>query len=756
MEKSTRQDISYHSAVAYAGIISKLREPVIIVDTEYRFVEANARAREIFPSLQTQKRGNVISDEALMDTFLGHQDGGEMTIGDEFMMRVDIQKVISDGELQGYAMLLFDLTKERIQLEQMRKLKVEADLANQAKSDFLAKMSHEIRTPINAVLGMDEMILRESRDQDVRKYALDIRSAANSLLSIINEILDSSKIESGKMEIVPTNYALGDMLTDLHNMMSGRAAEKDLNLFFEVDESIPSEYYGDDVRIRQVLLNILNNAVKYTRDGGVTLTVTGSRDEKDAGYELLHIAVKDTGIGIREDDIKLLFSEYVRIDPMRNRYIEGTGLGISISRQLLQMMGSALQVRSVYGKGSTFYFDLRQKIVNEEPLGDYSHRGKRFSTGEYYAVAYEAPDARLLLVDDNDMNRKVFRNLLRQTKMQIREAASGRECLEIVQNERFDLIFMDHMMPVMDGIETFHIMRISPNKCQNVPVIMLTANAVKGAKEHYLQEGFQDFLSKPIMPDKLDEVILKYLPKGLIQKMETSEDAADAADRLKGELPEEAGQKVELPELEEFDYEYAMGLLRNRALLKETMIDFYRSIPGIAKDLSLHEDSIEQEESLNAYRIQVHALKSTAATVGALLLSKLARISEVAAREGEIQKLRALHPILLEELEKHRKRLEILVPQEEKKDLQNMDEVLPLFVMLQQSVEKGDFNTSDYMMKKIKEYVYPETMQMAVDRLDEEILNLEDEEAVRTIGQILTQSGRSDASRSGNGGGDMG
>ncbi|MBR1853162.1 MAG: response regulator [Lachnospiraceae bacterium] len=738
MSDTKRQDISYYSAVAYAGIIGRLKEPVIITDTAYCFVEANTRAMEIFPTLREQKRGEAISDELLKEAFQDHREG-EIIAGD-YVMRVDIQKILSEGKVQGYAMLLFDLTKERIQLEQMRRLKVEADLASQAKSDFLAKMSHEIRTPINAVLGMDEMILRESRDSDVRKYALDIRSAANSLLSIINEILDSSKIESGKMEIVPTNYELGDMLTDLYNMISGRAAEKDLNLLFEVDESMPAAYYGDDVRIKQVLLNILNNAVKYTRDGGVTLSLSGSPDAENAGYEILHFAVKDTGIGIREEDIKLLFSEYVRIDMERNRYVEGTGLGVSISRQLLQMMGSSLQVKSTYGKGSVFYFDLRQKIVSSEPLGDYSHKGERFATRDYHAVAYEAPDARILLVDDNDMNRKVFKNLLRQTKMHISDVASGRECLELVQKERFDLIFMDHMMPVMDGIETFHIMRLGRNLCQNTPVIMLTANAVKGAREQYIREGFQDFLSKPIMPDKLDEVIVKYLPTELVHTVQQTENVEDEGEEVTL-AKEETSTKIDLPELEEFDYEYAMGLLRNKALLKETLVDFYRSIPGLAQELSLQEDTIEQEESLNAYRIQVHALKSTAATVGALLLSKLARLLEVAAREGEREKVRTLHPILLEELEKHRKRLEILVPQEEKKDIQSMDEVMPLFLMLQQSVEKGDFNTSDYLMKKIKEYAYPKDLQALVDELDEEILNLEDEEALATIEQITKGGG---------------
>ena len=478
--------------------------------------------------------------------------------------------------------------------------------------------------------------------------------------------------------------------------------------------------------------------MKYTREGGVTLSLTGERDVSDDRYAVLHFAVKDTGIGIRKEDISRLFSEYVRIDMERNRYIEGTGLGISISRQLLHLMGSSLHVESKYGEGSTFYFDLRQKVIDGQPMGDFRREQELQSADDYFAASYMAPEAKILVVDDNDMNRKVFRNLLRQTKIQISDVSSGRECLELVAREHFDLIFMDHMMPEMDGIQTFHRMeQLETNLCQDTPVVMLTANAIKGAKEQYINEGFRDFLAKPIMPDKLDEMVLKYLPEELVGVvLEDTDEANGVRAARPGGTKDEPVQRIDLPELEEFDYEYAIGLLRDRALLKEALVDFYRTIPGLAADLSLHESMVEQEESLNAYRIQVHALKSTAATVGALLLSKLARLLEVAAREGDTRKIHVLHPILLEELEKHRKRLEVLMPKNENRKLLNMEEVSPLFEMLRKSLSQEDYNMADYLIGKLEEYIFPDALQELMEMLGDQILNLEADEAIDTIDQV--------------------
>ncbi|MCR4674040.1 MAG: response regulator, partial [Lachnospiraceae bacterium] len=371
------------------------------------------------------------------------------------------------------------------QYDEIREAKEDAEYANQAKSRFLAQMSHEIRTPINAVLGMDEMILRETKEVDTRGYAKDIYNAGQTLLSLINDILDSSKIESGKMDIVPVEYELAILIHDLVNMISQRAQAKDLRLEVEVDSTLPRVLFGDDVRIRQVITNILTNAVKYTMTGSVWLRVKG---ERMGDKLILRVEVEDTGIGIKEEDMPKLFQEYQRIEEGRNRKIEGTGLGMNITIQLLHLMGSELEVTSVYGKGSKFYFDLEQEIIDSAPMGNYKKASKvddKFMSGQDDFIAEEA---KVLVVDDNAMNRKVFRSLLRPTKVLVSEAASGKEALAFVEREKFNIIFMDHMMPEMDGVETMKRMR-KMECCDGVPIYVLTANAVTGAKDEYMAMG---------------------------------------------------------------------------------------------------------------------------------------------------------------------------------------------------------------------------------------------------------------------------
>ncbi len=413
---------------------------------------------------------------------------------------------------------IFDIISgslEKAQLTaELEKAKIAAEEANRVKSDFLAKISHEIRTPINAVLGMNETILRESEEPETKKYANDVKSSANSLLTIINELLDSAKIEAGKMEIIPVRYDISSLLNDIHNMIQVRAKEKSLKLTFDIDPHLPVSYFGDDIRIRQVLVNLLTNAVKYTEDGEVTLQITGTMEQENM---ILHCSVKDTGCGIRKEDLNRLFSEFERLDTIHNRHIEGTGIGMSITVQLLRLMGSELKVSSVYGEGSEFFFDLAQRVVNSEPVGDFNERMLQKAADFKYETGYLAPEAKILIVDDNALNRKVFVNLLKKTKMQICEADSGPACLNKMREEHFHIVFLDHMMPGMDGVETFReIVELGLNDC--TPVIMLTANAVTGAKEKYMNEGFDDFLSKPIIPDALDQMVLKYLPEPLIEQ----------------------------------------------------------------------------------------------------------------------------------------------------------------------------------------------------------------------------------------------
>lgn len=400
--------------------------------------------------------------------------------------------------------------------------KEEAVLANQAKGRFLAQMSHEIRTPINAIIGMNEMILRESSEKNITEYAKDIKGASQLLLSIVNEILDLSKIESGKMEIIDTEYNLNTLIKDLTAMISLKAESKNLTFTVDVDKALPANLYGDDVRIRQVLTNLLSNAIKYTKEGNVRLHISG---ETQGDTVTLFCSVKDTGIGIKKEHLARLFDEYMRIEENSNHYEEGTGLGLSITMRLLDLMGSKLQVESEYGKGSDFFFSLKQGICGSMTVADYSQDEKPASSEMQWEGSFIAPNARILVVDDNALNRKVFIKLFEHTQMQMDEAESGYECIDKMTRYYYDIIFLDHMMPQMDGLETLQLIKRMKNyPSERAVIIALTANAFAGAKAQYINEGFDDFLQKPVIYADAEELILKYLPRDLVEAAEYTEE----------------------------------------------------------------------------------------------------------------------------------------------------------------------------------------------------------------------------------------
>ncbi len=613
----------------------------------------------------------------------------------------------------------------------------EALAANEAKGRFLANMSHEIRTPINAVLGMDEMILRETKEQQTKEYAMDIYTAGQTLLSLINDILDFSKIESGKMEIVPVEYDISSMIHDLANMTLQRAKNKNISFEVEVDSRIPSRLYGDDVRIRQVLANILTNAVKYTHEGTVWLRVRSCKTDETA---TLMFEVEDTGIGIREEDLPRLSAEFERIEEDRNRNIEGTGLGMSITIQLLALLGSRLQVESIYGEGSKFSFALDQKIVDHTPIGDFVTRVQQIAEQYRYSSKFRAPDAKILVVDDNPVNRRVLRNLLKETLIQVTDAEGGLECLELVQKERYDIIFLDHMMPEMDGVETLHHIReLSEYPCKDTPIVALTANAVSGAREIYLSEGFDDFLSKPVVPDKLENMIQKMLPAELLQESVSEDHETDLRTKEKEDGAE--NYLEELPQVDGLDWQYAWLHLPDRELLEYTVKAFYAQIDSAADRLEQFYEQITEQGQLEQYRIQVHAMKSLAATVGITPLSGVAKLLEYAARDGNIDVVTAVTPAFLEEWRSYRQKLQGLFGIEAAagKEITDSSVILALVEMVRLSMQEMDIDQADQLIRQLQTYQYPREIERNIRKLAEAVTSLNQEEADQSAALLIRQ-----------------
>ncbi len=392
--------------------------------------------------------------------------------------------------------------------------------ANEAKSSFLSNMSHEIRTPINAILGMNEMILRESTEASTLTYSQNIKTAGNTLLGIVNDILDFSKIEEGKMNIVPVDYDLLAILKDLVNMIRIKLDAKKLKLILDFDNNTPRLLHGDEIRIKQIITNILTNSAKYTERGNVTFRVSYEKKASEPDSVMLNVSVKDTGIGIKPADMDKLFSKFDRIEENRNRNIEGTGLGMSITKELLEMMGSSLHVSSVYGAGSEFSFTIKQTVVSWEPLGNFEEEAQEESKEEVkeYKQKFEAPDANILVVDDNNMNLLVFTRLLKQTKVKIDTAKSGDEAISMIFKKKYDVIFLDHMMPEKDGVQVLKELKEGPvNPNMETPYICLTANAITGARDEYIKAGFDDYLAKPVNPKELEEMLFCHLPKEKIK-----------------------------------------------------------------------------------------------------------------------------------------------------------------------------------------------------------------------------------------------
>ena len=488
--------------VAHQNLLTELKDAIVIVDNVHAYMDANKKALELFPALNECSVGEKLKEKQIVELFQNQGDQ-QIEIGEK-TFHVHINEVRNNDYVEGYVAVFFDVTDSIHQFLEMSRLKEEAVSANEAKSVFLANMSHEIRTPLNTIKGLNEVILRDYKEPQLQEYAQNIQSSTVTLMTLINDILDFSKIEAGKIKIQDEKYDVHKFFKNLIGDFQPKIQSKGLKFETDIDPKLPETYYGDAIRIRQIIVNLLTNAIKYTNEGSITLSARCMViDEQN---EQLIVAVRDTGIGIEEEDIPRLFKSFERVEEKRNRSVEGIGLGLNIVKQLLEQMGGELKVFSVYGTGSIFTVMIpqtRQMVSDVDTVRESAH-------------PLTASRAKVLVVDDSKTNLMVVSALLKDTRMQITMVTSGEECLSEIEKQHYDLIFLDHRMPVMDGIETLEEIKKREHLCKDTPIVMLTANAVNDAKADYLRAGFDDFLSKPINLEEMFEIIKKLLKPDLI------------------------------------------------------------------------------------------------------------------------------------------------------------------------------------------------------------------------------------------------
>ena len=706
-------------SLASGILIDSMSDGVIALDEQRRIVSYNPAAAGIFAGLGIRAIGKCVEEiEGFSQDILSQDAKDEFCLNGRFYQWHTEPIIDRFGENKGYVVLVLDVTETRNYIEEIKRVRAQAEQANIAKSAFLANMSHEIRTPMNAIVGLSDIIMEESRGRKV--YAL------------INDILDLSKVEAGKMELVMSEYHVKTLVNEVLNMMDVVASQNGLKMKSEFDMSIPCRYLGDEGRIKQILINILNNALKFTKEGHVLISVAGVQGDT-GDMERLIFRISDTGCGIHKEDLDKIFENFRQVDSKRNRSVEGTGLGLSITKRLVELMNGTINVESVYGEGTTFIIEIPQKIIDGRALSEVP---EEMVKKEEELKPFVVNNYKVLVVDDNLINRKIARIFLESYGMEADEAESGANAIECVRETCYDMIFMDHMMPEMDGIEAARIIRTECGENGSSPVLIaLTANAMEGVRECFLENGFQDFITKPLDRRPLHEALLKWIPE---EKRTPCNTWVESSSQTDGDRHREFQEIfIEGINMDEVARHYLGSVEEYKGLL-----DLY-CLDGKRKLVLLKE--LWEKRDYKTYGIEVHALKSASANVGAMKLSYSAREHESAVDRGDMTYVDSHVSELLADYEEQLGHIRNYLAKSrksnyaDKKDTIEKEALLKIIREALEALENFRAKECAEKIKNLLEYRLCDDVETSLEEIQEQLRLYEDDAAEQLLRELIEQ-----------------